>query len=114
MEYSPTRALTDVAVIYAIVIVVSLLVAVVIKVIVKTLSHQADRAAATAAKLRPAVAPPVPATGIPAHHLAAIAAAVTAMTGAHRVVRIEPRGPGYGWTATARTLQHGSHQPRRS
>ncbi len=112
MEYSFATSLIDIAVIYAIVIVVSLLVAVVIKVIVMTLSRQAERTAA-ALKLQPAAAADAAVTGLPAHHVQAIAAAVAAMTGAHRVVRIEPKGPSYGWTATARTLHHGSHQPRR-
>ena len=115
MEYSFVTSLIDIAVIYAIVIVVSLLVAVVIRIIVATLSRQAERAAAAAAaELQTRAVAPAPTTGgIPTHHLQAIAAAVAAMTGAYRVVRIEPKGPSYGWTATARTLHHGSHQPRR-
>lgn len=113
MEYSFVTSLIDIAVIYAIVIVVSLLVAVVIRIIVATLSRQAERAAAAAELQTRAVAPAPTTGGIPTHHLQAIAAAVAAMTGAYRVVRIEPKGPSYGWTATARTLHHGSHQPRR-
>lgn len=111
MEYSVVTALIDIVVIYAIVIVVSLLVATVIKVIVSTLSRRAERATAAAEAMTAAA--PVAETGIPAHHLQAIAAAVALMSGAHRVVRIEPRGPSHAWTTTARTLQHGSHQPRR-
>ncbi|MFW5833862.1 MAG: hypothetical protein ACOCYE_07175 [Pseudomonadota bacterium] len=112
MEYSAARALSDVAVIYAIVIVVSLSVAVVIRLIVGTLSRRADRTAAVAARLRPAEATAALPNGIPPHHLVAIAAAVGAMAGAHRIVRIEPRRSNYGWTATGRTLHHGSHHPR--
>ncbi|TVQ40678.1 MAG: hypothetical protein EA356_00890 [Geminicoccaceae bacterium] len=113
MEYSTALALTDIAIIYAIVIVVSLLIAVVIKVIVTTLSRRADNAAATAAKLAPVAVTPVPVSGIPPDHLVAIAAAVMAMSGAHRIVRIQSSGQSYAWTATGRTQHHGSHRPRR-
>ena len=48
-----------------------------------------------------------------AAHVAAIAAAVYAHIGPHRLVHIHevPRGP--GWTAIARLAQHASHAPRR-
>jgi hypothetical protein len=55
-----------------------------------------------------------PAIDETAAHVAAIAAAVYAVVGAHRLVHIGevPRGP--GWTATGRLAHHGSHAPRRS
>ena len=113
--YTTSQALADILLIYSIVIVVSLLVAVVIRVIVWTLSRQATQVV-EAAPAKPAAAPTpaLVAPGMPQHHLAAIAAAVTAMMGAYRVVRIEPTGHGYTWTATARTAHHLSHAPRKS
>jgi len=114
MEYTTSQAIADTFLVYGIVIVVSLLVAVVIRAIVWTLSRQATQAEA-AAPVKPATAPPpaVVAPGMPQDHLAAIAAAI-AMMGAHRIVRIEPTGYGYSWTATARTAHHLSHAPRKS
>ncbi|CDH47137.1 conserved hypothetical protein [Candidatus Contendobacter odensis Run_B_J11] len=51
---------------------------------------------------------------MPQEHLAVIAAAVAAMMGAHRIVRIETPDRGFGWTAEARTVHHTSHTPRAS
>jgi hypothetical protein len=58
-----------------------------------------------------AVAPAVDET---AAHVAAIAAAVYAVVGPHRLVHIGevPRGP--GWTTTGRLAHHVSHTPRRT
>ncbi len=42
-------------------------------------------------------------------HVAAIAAAVAAVMGAHRIVHIEPAHHGGGWLAEGRSAQHGSH-----
>jgi hypothetical protein len=55
-----------------------------------------------------------PAVDETAAHVAAIAAAVYAVIGAHRLVHIHevPRGP--GWTGTGRLAHHASHTPRRS
>ncbi|MFO7640632.1 MAG: hypothetical protein R6X17_05025 [Candidatus Competibacteraceae bacterium] len=115
MEYTTSQAIADSLVIYGIVIVVSLLVAVVIRLIVWTLSRKAEQIK-TAAPAKPAaMAPPPVATahGLPQDHFAAIAAAVAAMMGAHRIVRIETAGQGYSWTATARSAHHLSHAPRK-
>lgn len=116
MEYTLSQAFADIFVVFSIVIVVSLLVAVVIRLIVWTLSRRAGQAE-TAASAKPAVAAaaPAPATahGLPQDHFAAIAAAVTAMMGAHRIVRIETAGQGYSWTSAARTAHHMSRAPRR-
>ncbi len=114
MEYTTSQALADILVITSIVVVVSLLVAVVIRLIVWTLSRKADQIQ-TAAPTKPvATAPPPVATahGLPQDHFAAIAAAVAAMMGAHRIVRIET-SQSYSWTATARSAHHLSHAPRR-
>jgi heme/copper-type cytochrome/quinol oxidase subunit 2 len=113
--YTVSQSIADILLIYGIVIVVSLLVAVVIRVIVWTLSRQATQAEGEA-PAKPTATVPSPlmvAPGMPQEHLAAIAAAI-AMMGAHRIVRIEPTGHGYSWTATARSAHHLSHAPRKS
>lgn len=111
-NYTTLDAIGDMFVIYGIVIVISMLVALVIRGIVWMLSRQAAQAEAKAPpKPVPAALPPVIA-GIPQEHLAVIAAAVAAMMGAHRIVRIDAPGRGYSWTAEARTVHHTSHAPR--
>lgn len=111
--YTTLDAIGDILVIYGIVIVVSMLVAVVIHGIVWVLSRQAKEETAKApAKPAPAARPAL--AGIPQEHLAVITAAVAAMLGAHRIVRIETPFRGYGWTAEARTVHHTSHAPRGS
>ena len=117
MTYTTLNAVRDILIIYGIVIVVSMLVAVVIRGIVIVLSRQAEKDAAKApAKSAPAApaAPQPIMTGIPQEHLAVITAAVAAMLGAHRIVRIEAPDRGFGWTAEARTVHHTSHAPRGS
>jgi hypothetical protein len=42
-------------------------------------------------------------------HIAAISVVVAAITGPHRIVRIEPVHHGVGWQAEGRAAQHGSH-----
>lgn len=111
-NYTTFDAIGDILVIYSIVIVVSMLVAVVIRGIVWTLSRQANTAVKPVAKPVPVpVAQPVLA-GIPHEHLAVISAAVAAMLGSHRIVRIEAPNRGYSWTAEARSVHHTSHVPR--
>jgi len=109
-SYTTMNAIGDMFVIYGIVIIISMLVAVVIRGIVWMLSRQAAQAEAKA-PAKPAVSPPVIA-GIPQEHLAVITAAVAAMMGAHRIVRIDAPGRGYSWTAEARSVHHTSHAPR--
>ncbi len=60
--------------------------------------------------------PPSPAASLPDEvdmtaedHIAVISAAVAAMVGAHRIVRIERARHGPGWLAEGRAAQHGSH-----
>ena len=112
MDYTTSRAFADIALIYGIVIVVSLLVAVVIRLIVWTLSRQAERAPKSV--VAKPLAKPVADPGIPPEHVVVIAAAVAAMTGAHRVVRIAPTPGGQAWTAIARSAHQTSHLPRKS
>ena len=113
--YTTLDAIGDMFVIYAIVIVVSMLVALVIRGIVIVLSRQAEKDAAKApAKPAPVALQPILTGGIPQEHLAVITAAVAAMLGSHRVVRIETPDRGFGWTSEARSSHHTSHAPRAS
>ncbi len=106
-SYTTMNAISDIFVIYGIVIVVSMLVAVVIRGIVWALSRQAPEPV-----VKPAAPQPVVVAGIPPEHLAVISAAVAAMFGVHRIVRIETSARGYSWTAEARSVHHTSHAPR--
>jgi flagellar basal body-associated protein FliL len=117
--YTTLQAIGDIIVIYLIVIVVSMLVAAVIRGVVMVLSRQAEQDAAKAlakAPVKPVIAAPQPTlvSGVPQEHLAVIAAAVAAMMGAHRIVRIQTPDRGFGWTSEARTTHHTSHLPRAS
>lgn len=89
--------------VYLLGICISLLVALLIRGVVNTLS---------AAKKKPAI-PEAPVVPAPADFLKtdipAIAAAVYAVLGAHRIVHIESRGHGVGWTAEGRLAHHTSH-----
>lgn len=113
--YTTLNAIRDMFLIYGIVIVISMLVAALIRGIVIMLSRQAAQPEAKApAKPTLTAAPSPVVAGVPQEHLAAIAAAVAAMMGAHRIVHIEMAGRGFGWTAEARTVHHTSHAPRAS
>ena len=46
---------------------------------------------------------------IPPHHVAVIAATVAAITGPHRIVRIQPLNHGHSWQTQGRAAHHGSH-----
>lgn len=97
---------------YLLAIVISMLVAVMIRGIVSVLS---------AAKKKPATPPvvmPAPVPDDPARNdIAAIAAAVCAVMGAHRVLHIEDARRGVSWTTEGRMTHHTSHavphHPRR-
>lgn len=97
--------------VYLLGILISFLVALLIRGVVNTLS---------AIKKKPAV-PEAPVVPSPVDFLKAdipaIAAAVYAVLGAHRIVHIESRGHGAGWAAEGRLAHHTSHniarQPRR-
>ena len=114
MTYTTLNAVRDILIIYGIVIVVSMLVALVIRGIVIVLSRQAEKEAAKAPAKPAPVAPQPILTGIPQEHLAVITAAVAAMMGSHRIIRIETPDRGFGWTAEARSSHHTSHAPRGS
>ena len=111
-NYTTFDAISDMAVIYGIVIIISMLVALVIRGIVWVLSRQAAQAEAKTPAQPASVAAQPAIAGIPGEHLAVIAAAVAAMMGAHRIVRIDAPGRGYSWTAEARSVHHTSHAPR--
>ena len=91
--------------IYGLAIIVSLAVAVVIKVIVVALNKLERKPAAPA---QPAAVAPAP-FAVEADHIAVIAAAVHAMTGAHRIVHIETGPHQSGWAAGGRQAHHSSH-----
>jgi hypothetical protein len=57
-------------------------------------------------------APPAPQSGAPPEHIAAIAAAVHAMLGAHRLIHLEPSRSGQTWEFEGRWMQQTSHKPR--
>jgi hypothetical protein len=92
---------------------VSLLIAALIKAIVGLLNVAGRQTAAAAPAARPVAAPPQPhataAADIPAEHVAAIAAAVCATVGAHRIVHIEDLHGGRAWGAEGRSAHHQSH-----
>ena len=88
--------------VYGLAIVISMLVAVMIRVVVASLSAVKRQPDAVA----PQAAAPVDIAG---DHIAAIAAAVYAALGAHRIVHIEERGRGFAWTAEGRAAHHASH-----
>ena len=92
---------------YGVAIIVSLLIAAVIKVIVVLLSR-IERAPAQPTA-RPPVAPVAP---VPPEHVAAIAAAVHAVIGGHRILRIEGGRRGAGWLGEGRLAHHTSHAVR--
>lgn len=96
---------------YGLAAVVAAAIAVLIKVVVVLLGVL-ERRGAPAAATPVTAAAPVPAPveeGVPGPHLAAIAAAVHAVLGAHRIVRIEEARAGSGWTAEGRAAHHASH-----
>lgn len=91
--------------IYGLTIVVSLAVAVVIKVIVVALNRLERKPLVPA---QPLAVPPAP-LSVEADHIAVIAAAVHAITGAHRIVHIEAAPHQSGWAAEGRQAHHASH-----
>lgn len=100
---------------YGLAIVISFAVALLIKIVVVVLSipQRRQRAAAEAAAPAPRAAP-APVVDPAADDIAAIAAAVYAMMGAHRIVRIqEGADVGRAWTAEGRLVHQTSHQPLR-
>lgn len=105
---------------YGLMVVVSLAAAVLIRGIVIALQgmQKAQKARAAAAPGPAAVQISVEPEAEPvderARHVAAIAAAVYAVVGAHRLVYIGEGRPSIGWTTTGRTIHQTSHMPKRS
>lgn len=94
--------------IYGLAIVVSLSIAVLIKAVVVALGRLEPKQAPS---LRDAVAQPTlpPTLGVPAEHVAVIAAAVHAVATGRRIVHIEPVRHHDGWLAEGRHAHHASH-----
>lgn len=90
--------------IYALAIVISMAVAVMIKLIVLVVSAGRPQASPVQQPQRTAAT-----SGPPEEHVAAIAAAIYAFLGAHRIVHIEERSRNRAWTAEGRTAHHVSH-----
>ncbi|MGF1613700.1 MAG: hypothetical protein ACFCVA_07220 [Gammaproteobacteria bacterium] len=97
--------------VYLLAIFIAFLVALLIRGVVNTLSGFKKTPATAQA---PVVQAPV---DFLRADIPAIAAAVYAVLGAHRIVHIETAGHGVGWTAEGRLAHHTSHniarQPRR-
>ncbi|MBT8420548.1 MAG: hypothetical protein KJO08_06765 [Gammaproteobacteria bacterium] len=93
--------------VYGLAIVISLLVAVVIRGVVGVLSKLEKKVD---------VASPTDVVATDKHgndHIAAIAAAVWAVVGPHRIIHIESRERGQVWTAEGRLVHHASHAVNR-
>jgi hypothetical protein len=97
---------------YVLMAVVAMLAAVMVRGIVILLQRVGQRReAVSSTPVSISVAPAVDET---APHVAAVAAAVYAILGAHRLVHIGEAAPGPAWTATGRLAHHASHMPRRT
>lgn len=96
--------------IYGLAAAVSMLIAGVIKAMVKLL-NLAARPPVQAPAPRAAVPAPA-ALQVPAEHVAAIAAAVHATVGTHRIVQIDDTRGGAGWRAEGRAAQHRKLAPQ--
>ena len=97
---------------YALMAVIAMMAAIMVRGIVLLLQRtQQKKVAAARTAVSISVTPEVDEA---AAHVAAVAAAVYAVLGAHRLVHIgeAPRGP--GWTTIGRLAHHASHAPRRS
>jgi len=105
-----SAALLKVLWIYGLAAAVSMLIAGVIKAMVKLL-NLADRQPAQA-PAPPAVVPAPALRPVPAEHVAAIAAAVHASIGTHRIVQIDDTRGGTGWRAEGRIAQHRKLAPQ--
>lgn len=92
--------------------VIAGLCAVLIHAIVYVLSQARERQE-KAQPPQPVLVSVMPARDESAEIAAAIAAAVHAVIGAHRLVHIGPATKGVGWTTEIRSRLHTSHMPRR-
>ena len=91
---------------YGLAIVISFLVAVLIKGIVVALPLMRRR------EETQAQAPVEPPAGVPAEHIAAIAASVAALVGPSHIIHIEDRGRSTVWATEGRMLHQTSHATR--
>ena len=96
---------------YGLMAIVSMLAAVMVQGIVVVLQKTQKKAEAAPTAVSISVAPAVDEA---AAHVAAVAAAVYAVLGAHRLVHIGDAGRAPAWAAYGRTTHHTSHAPRRS
>jgi hypothetical protein len=96
---------------YLLMAVVAMLAAVMVRGIVIVLERAGGRRGATSTT--PVSISVEPAVDETAAHVAAVAAAVFAVLGAHRLVRIGEPAPAPAWTAAGRAAHHLSHAPRR-
>jgi hypothetical protein len=98
---------------YVLMAVVAMLAAVMVRgiVIVLQRAQQRRRVEAGPTPVSISVAPAVEET---AAHVAAVAAAVFAVLGAHRLVRVGEAAPAPSWTTAGRAAHHLSHAPRRT
>lgn len=96
-------------VMYGLAIIVAVLAAFMIRgIVIAIRPSETPKAAA------PARGPAAPPAEDPVKNdIAVIAAAVYAMLGAHRIVRIQPSISGTSWAAQGRMIHHTSHRPGR-
>lgn len=97
---------------YGLVIVISLLSACLIKIIVAVLAKAENRKQSNF-KVTKGASPAAP-DAIPAEHVAAIAAAVQAMSGTHRIVHIADGRGTSSWSLEGKLLQQSSHDVHRT
>ena len=96
---------------YLLMAVIAMLAAVMVQGIVIVLQRTQKKKEAAPTAVAISVAP---AHDEAAAHVAAVAAAVYAVLGAHRLVHIGEAERGPGWVTTGRLAHHGSHAPRRT
>jgi uncharacterized BrkB/YihY/UPF0761 family membrane protein len=99
---------------YGLTIVVALAAAGFIWLVVAVLERMKKKPQAAPAVVSVAVVPEATAQDETARHVAAIAAAVYAALGAHRLVYIGEAAGQPAWRTTGRVLHHSSHMPKRS
>lgn len=102
---------------YLLTVVVALLAAVMIRGIVIALEgakKTRERKVAAVTPVQVSVAPEPAQLEDTTAHVAAIAAAIYAVVGAHRLIYIGEARPSYGWTTTGRVFHQTSHSPKRA
>ena len=102
---------------YLLTVAVALLAAVMIRGIVLALEgakKSRERKVPAVTPVQVSVAPEPAQLEDTTAHVAAIAAAIYAVVGAHRLIYIGEARPSYGWTTTGRAFHQPSHSPKRS